>query len=107
MLCAITQHMKDWSCERLVLVINAFSQTAVRIIGPHLGESVDEDAVVKLDVLKQLQYTDAQMGAVSNPTCRVSGSAFLSVRDTYTLRKNSVMIMCLVLRRSAIIMLAE
>ena len=41
-------HDKDWSCERLVLVVNAFSLTIPHIIGPHLGWSVDEDAVVKL-----------------------------------------------------------
>ena len=40
--------MKDWSCERLVLVVNVFSQTTAHIIGPHLGWSVDEDALVKL-----------------------------------------------------------
>ena len=40
--------MKDWSCERLVLVVNAFSLTVAHIVGPHLGCSVDEDAVVKL-----------------------------------------------------------
>ena len=37
--------MKDWSCERLV---NTFNLTIARIIGPHLGCSVDEDAMVKL-----------------------------------------------------------
>ena len=47
--CAIAEHvMKDWSCERLVLVVNAFSLTVARIVGPHLGCLVDEDAVVKL-----------------------------------------------------------
>ena len=40
--------MKDWSCERLILVVNAFSLTVARIVGLHLGCSVDEDAVVKL-----------------------------------------------------------
>ena len=47
--CAIAEHvMKDWSCERLVLVgsINAFA--VAHIVGPHLGCSVDEDAMVKL-----------------------------------------------------------
>ena len=39
---------KDWSCERLVLVVNAFSLTIPHIVGPHLGWSVDEDAVVNL-----------------------------------------------------------
>ena len=47
--CAIAERvMKDWSCERLVLVVNAFSLTVAHIVGPHLGCSVDEDAVVKL-----------------------------------------------------------
>ena len=45
----IAEHiMKDWSCERLVLVVNAFSLTVARIVGPHLGWLVDEDAVIKL-----------------------------------------------------------
>ena len=45
--CAVAERvMKDWSCERLVLVVNAFSLTVARIVGPHLGCSVDEDAVL-------------------------------------------------------------
>ena len=40
--------MKDWSCERLVLVVNTFSLIVARIIGVHFDWSVDEDAVVKL-----------------------------------------------------------
>ena len=37
--------MKDWGCERLVLVVNAFILTVAHL---HLGCLVDEDAVVKL-----------------------------------------------------------
>ena len=36
--------MKDWSCERLVLVVSAFSLTVARIIGLCLDWMVDEDA---------------------------------------------------------------
>ena len=47
--CAIAERvMKDWSCERLILVVNAFSLTVACIVGPCLACSVDEDAVVKL-----------------------------------------------------------
>ena len=71
-------------------MVNAFSLTVVRIVGPHLGCSVDEDAVVKsvklteaqvalrakqlqcVDVLKRLQYTDAHMVVVI-PCMPVSG----------------------------------
>ena len=84
--CAIAERvMKDWSCERLALVVNTFSLTIACIVGPHLGCSMDEDTVVKLtealvalrvsnvliDVLKQLQYIDAHMVAVI--PCMVSG----------------------------------
>lgn len=40
--------MKDWSCERLALVVGAFSLTISCIIGLHLGWSVDEDTVIEL-----------------------------------------------------------
>ena len=47
--CAIAEHvMKDWSCERLVLVASKRFFSVARIVGPHLGCSVDEDAMVKL-----------------------------------------------------------
>ena len=73
--------LKGLSCERLAL--HGGSLTVARIrVGPHLGCSVDEDAVVKfvklteaqvalrakrlqcVDVLKRLQYTDAHMVVV-------------------------------------------
>ena len=38
---------EDWRCERLVLVVNAFSLSVPCMVGPHLGWSVDEDAVAK------------------------------------------------------------
>ena len=92
--CTVAERvMKDWSCERLVLVVNAFSLTVARIVGPHLGCSVDEDAVVKLnllteaqvalrnarvDVLKRLQYTDAHMVAVI--PCMYVAQVLLSCR---------------------------
>ena len=81
--------LKGLSCERLALVVNTFSLTVACIVGPHLGCSVDEDAVVKfvklteaqvasrakrlqcVDVLKRLQYTDAHMVVVI--PCMVSG----------------------------------
>ena len=45
---AIAEHvMKDWSCERLALVMSAYSLIIARIVGPRLGWMVDEDAVVK------------------------------------------------------------
>ena len=40
--------MKGWSCERLALVVSAFSWTVACIVVPRLGWTVDEDAVVKL-----------------------------------------------------------
>ena len=47
--CAIAEcMMKDWGCERLVLVVNAFILTVARIVHMHLGCLVDEDAMVKL-----------------------------------------------------------
>ena len=106
--------LKGLSCERLALVVNAFSLTVNythRWTAPCC--SVDEDAVVKfvklteaqvalrakrlqcVDVLKRLQFTDEHMVAVI-PCMWFSGSwgAFLSVTHIYiyTLSENSVTI---------------
>ena len=70
--------------DRLVIVVNRFSLTVTRIIGPHLGWPVDEDAVVKLtetqvalraNVLMCLNgFTiPTHMVAVSSLPCMVSG----------------------------------
>ena len=44
--CTIAECVR--SCERLVLVVNAFSLTVASIVDPHFGWSVDEDTVAKL-----------------------------------------------------------
>ena len=48
--------MKDWSYERLVLVVNVFSLTIACIVGPHLGWSVDEDAVTEVQVALRAKW---------------------------------------------------